>query len=64
MADQIYNNVMKFINQKGLTRYKVEKSAGLGNGTIESWRKNNATLAKIEKVAKALDVSVEEILRA
>lgn len=64
MASRIYENVMALITEKGLTRCKVETDAGLGNGTIKSWKNGNATVAKVELVAKVLGVPIEELLRA
>lgn len=63
MASLIYERVMKLIDEQKLTRAKVEAGAGLGNGTIESWKDGNPTINKIEAVAGILGVSVEELVR-
>lgn len=63
MANVIYERVMKLIEAQGLTRAKVENAAGLGNGTIESWRDGNPTISKIEAVAKVLGCSVIDLMK-
>lgn len=62
MANRIYQNIMKMIEEQGLTKAKVEKGANLGNGTIESWKNGNPTIEKLESVANILGCTVSELL--
>ena len=59
----MYERVLKIAAEKGLSIYKLEQMAGIGNGTIGKWKNSNNTTSKtLGKIAKALDVSVEELL--
>ena len=60
---KLYERVAQIAAKRGLSISKVEKMAGIGNGTIGKWRTNrNTKINTLEKVAKALDVSVEYLL--
>lgn len=63
MANLIYQRIMKLIDEQRLTKAKVEAGAGLGNGTIESWKNGNPTIAKLEAVAGVLGCTVEELVK-
>lgn len=63
MVNRIYENVMRLINEKHMTRGEVERIAGLGNGTIKGWKDGGASVEKVEKVANALGVSFGELIR-
>ena len=59
----MYERVQKIAAEKGLSIYKLEQMAGIGNGTIGKWKNgNNTTINTLEKIAKALDVSIEYLL--
>lgn len=49
--------------RRGIAIAALEQKAGLGNGTIGGWRTASPTLDSLEKVAAALDVKVETIIR-
>ena len=60
----IFENIKEIAYSKGFSIRVVEQKAGLGNGTITSWRTSSPTIEKLEKVAKALGVPVTALIRA
>lgn len=60
----MYEKVKALATQKGMSIAKLEKAAGLGNGTIGKWRTSEAgiRLASVRSIAKVLGVSIEELL--
>lgn len=63
MANLIYERIIKLIEEQRLTKAKVEAGAGLGNGTIESWKDGNPTISKLEAVADVLGCTVEDLVK-
>lgn len=58
----IYERLKEVSKNKGLSIKQVEEAAQLGNGAIYKWKDSNPKLETIEKVAKALNVPVQELL--
>lgn len=59
------NNIMELRKQKGLSQEKLARLSDVANNTIikmESGENDNPTLETLRKVAKALDVSVDELI--
>ena len=59
------NNIMKLRKQKGLSQEKLARLSDVANNTIikmESGENDNPTLETLRKVAKALDISVDELI--
>mgnify|MGYP005831654425 FL=1 len=55
----------KLRKQKGLSQERLARLADVANNTIikmESGENKNPTLETLQKVAKALDVSVDELI--
>lgn len=63
MENLIYERIIRLINEQHLTKAKVEAGAGLGNGTIESWKTGNPTIKKLEAVANILGCTVEDLVK-
>lgn len=59
----VYDNVKRIADSKGMTIRALESEAGLPNGIIGKWRHSSPMLVNLEKVAKALDVSIETLIR-
>ena len=61
----VYENVVNLANKKNMKIAELERKAELGNGTIGKWQdeKNKPSLNSIEKVANALNVKVQTLLR-
>ncbi|MEA2088367.1 MAG: helix-turn-helix transcriptional regulator [Patescibacteria group bacterium] len=59
------NNIKKLRKQKGLSQEKLARLSDVANNTIikmETGENDNPTLETLRKVAKALDVSVDELI--
>jgi DNA-binding XRE family transcriptional regulator len=51
--------------KKGLSQEKLARNADVSNNTIvnlESGKQTNPTIETVSKIAKALDVAIEELL--
>jgi len=60
------NNIKKLRETKGLSQEKLARLADVANNTLikmESGENKNPTLNTLKKVAKALDVSVDELIQ-
>ncbi len=59
------NNIKKLRESKGLSQEKLARLADIANNTLikmESGENKNPTLDTLKKVAKALGVSVDELI--
>lgn len=57
--------IKQFREKKGLSQEKLARLADVSNNTIvniESGKQTNPTIETISKIAKALDVAIEELL--
>lgn len=59
----IYENIKSIAQEKGISIAQIEKMAGLGNGIIGKWRNSNPSIASLFKIAAALDVPVESLVK-
>ncbi len=60
------NNIKKMREAKGLSQEKLARLADVANNTLikmESGENQNPTLDTLKKVAKALDVSVDDLIK-
>lgn len=58
--------IKKLREKKGLSQEKLARLADVSNNTIvniESGKQTNPTIETVSKIAKALDVSIEELLK-
>ena len=63
--ENLAKNVEKLRKQKGLSQERLARLADVANNTIikiESGENKNPTLGTLRKVAKALDISVDELI--
>lgn len=59
------NNIMRLRKQKSLSQEKLARLSDVANNTIikmESGENDNPTLETLRKVAKALDISVDDLI--
>ncbi len=59
------NNIKRLREAKGLSQEKLARLADVANNTLikmESGENKNPTLETLKKVAKALDISVDELI--
>lgn len=59
----IYENVKRLSDEKGISISRLEKEAGLGNGTISGWKTSAPRLDSLQAVAKVLKVKMEKLLK-
>ena len=62
----IAKNIKKLRKQKGLSQDRLSKLADVSNNTIikiESGGIQNPTIKTVQKIAKALNVSVDDLLK-
>ena len=58
----IFEKISKLCEEKGISIAKLESECNLGNATVRGWRESVPRLDNLQKVAKALDVPIEELL--
>lgn len=58
----IYNNVKSLCDEKGLTIMALEQRAGLANGTVGAWRTSKPMAESLLKVARVLEVTMDELM--
>ena len=58
----IYENIKKLCDIKGMNISGLENAAHLGNGTISKWNKQIPQVDNLYSVAKVLETSMESIL--
>lgn len=62
----IQKNLRKYRENKGLSQEKLARLADVANNTIvkiESGKNQNPTLDTLKKVANALDISVDKLIK-
>jgi len=59
----IYENVCRLAEKRGLTIQQLEQKAGIGNGVVCKWKTYTPRVKTLKKVADALGVSVNTLLR-
>lgn len=58
----IYENVKRFCDIKGMSISTLERAANLSNGSISKWKTKTPKVDNLYSVAKVLDTSIESIL--
>lgn len=59
----VYSAVKKRANGMNLSIAKLEKCAGISNGTIGGWKTGRPYADTLQKVAKVLDCTIEDLLK-
>ncbi len=58
----VIENIIKIMNQKGITAYKLEKETGINAATFTHWKNGTQPSAdKLEKIIEYMKVSPNEI---
>ena len=65
ISKKLGENIKRIRTEKGMTQGDIFRAINLDRGYVSSLEsgKRNPTLAMIEKIAKALGVSVDELLK-
>lgn len=59
----MYERIKELCKEKGISIYRLEKDLGLSSGSVCKWKVSSPTLDKIQKVAKMLGCSIDELLQ-
>lgn len=59
----VYSAVKKRANALNLPICEIEKRAKIANGTIGGWRTGKPYAETLQKVAKVLDCTIEDLLK-
>ncbi len=59
----LYENVKTFCQQKHISVMALEDSLGFPKSSICKWNENIPSVAKVQKVANALDVTVDALTK-
>ena len=65
-SQNLSNNIKRLREAKGLSQEKLARLADVANNTLikmESGENKNPTLETLKKVAKALDISVDDLIK-
>ncbi len=65
-SQNLSNNIKRLREAKGLSQEKLARLADVANNTLikmESGENKNPTLETLKKVAKALEVSVDDLIK-
>lgn len=60
----LYTRIKDLCEKRQISIRKLENDCDLSNGCIAKWKTAQPAAASLYKVAKRLDVSVEELLEA
>lgn len=55
----IYENVMALCRERNIRVARLEKEAGLGNGTVRGWEASKPSVATLQKVADYFGVTLD-----
>ena len=58
----IFKNIEERSKAKGYSISYVERTAGLGNGTIGKWKTISPNVENLKAVAKVLECTVDDLL--
>lgn len=59
----IYDTIKTLCEERGLSIRQLELKAGIGNGVIAGWKASSPRVDKLQRVADALEVPVEQLLK-
>lgn len=59
----IYENVMALCREKNIRVARLEKEAGLGNGTVRGWENSVPSITTLQKVADYFGVSLDDLTK-
>ena len=58
----MYNQILILCGKTGISIARLERDAGLGNGTIRRWKTASANIENVRRVAEYFGVSVDSLL--
>ena len=58
----IFNNIVKYAQEKNISISKLERLSNLSKGAISKWKTSSPTIESLQAVANALGVDVKKLL--
>lgn len=58
----LYDTILILCGKSGISIARLEREAGLGNGTIRRWKKSSPSIETVSKVALYFGVGLDELL--
>lgn len=58
----LYDKIKSLCAEKGLTIAKLERDAGIANGTIDGWNAGTPNIRTLKAVADVLQISVDDLI--
>ena len=58
----MFEKMKALCTRKGLSIAKLERMADIGNGSIDNWNRHVPRLGTLDKVARALDMPLVELI--
>ena len=59
----IYESIVKRCKTKGISIMQLEKSCGLGNGTVAGWKIGSPRVDLLIRVADFFGITLDELIR-
>ena len=59
----IYDSIVKRCKAKGISIMQLEKSCGLGNGTVAGWKNCSPRVDLLIRVANFFGITIDELIR-
>lgn len=59
----IYDSIVKRCRAKGISIMQLEKSCGLGNGTVSGWKSCSPRVDLLIRVADFFGITIDELIR-
>lgn len=59
----ILNNISSLCQKNNISIARLEKTLGIGNGTIGGWDRASPTVSKLKLVADYFHVTVDDLIR-
>lgn len=58
----MFDKMKVLCSERGISIAKLERMADIGNGTIDNWNRNIPRLGTLDKVARALDMPLVDLI--
>lgn len=58
----VLENIHKLCKEKGISICKLERTLGIGNGTVGGWDKSSPTLANVKAIADYFGVTIDSLV--
>lgn len=59
----MYENIAAVAFSKGMSVREVERRCGFAYGTIQRWKRISPSIDNVAKVAKVLNVTIDELVK-